>query len=68
MPEDPKAVSKALVNIREQDDDELYFDPRTGKLVARGPGEVVPSDRDRLPATEMAREGFFGASRGGDPS
>lgn len=35
--------------------DELFFDPATGELrTARG-----ADDPDRLPATQMAREGFF---------
>jgi len=59
--QDPKEISKALVNIREQEDDELYFDPKTGKLVARSPNEIAPLDSDSVPATEMAREGFFRA-------
>jgi len=57
--QDPKSVASTLVNIREQEDDELYFDPSTGKLVPHRPGDLSPLDRDRLPATEMAREGFF---------
>ncbi len=65
--QDPKAISKALVHIREQEEDELYFDPATGKLVARRPGEVSAADRDRLPATEMAREGFFAVPGAAEP-
>ena len=35
--------------------DELFFDPATGELrTARS-----PDDPDRIPATQMAREGFF---------
>lgn len=37
---------------------ELVFDPVTGKLVATD--DVA--DEDRLPATQMAREGFFSGS------
>ena len=34
---------------------ELFFDPATGEL--RGADNVA--DEDRVPATQMAREGFF---------
>ncbi len=35
--------------------DELIFDPATGELRSAGDAE----DPDRVPATQLAREGFF---------
>ena len=54
------AVGKALQNIAkgEQDTEELFYDPHSGALEVAKKGEVV-QDRDRVPATQMAREGFF---------
>ena len=34
---------------------EMVYDPATGQIVAAGDLE----DEDRVPATQMAREGFF---------
>jgi hypothetical protein len=38
--------------------EELFFDPDSGMVEVVKKGEVV-HDPDRVPATEMAREGFF---------
>lgn len=58
-----KQVERALESIAEGECDiELYFDARTGELRARGDRD--DEDPDRLPATQMAREGFFAAARG----
>ena len=40
--------------------DELFFDPATGKLRS-----AADEDPDRVPATQMAREGFFLSESGG---
>jgi hypothetical protein len=55
-----KAVGKTLESIatRQDDDQELVYDPRSGTLEVVKKGEVM-EDSDRVPATEMAREGFF---------
>jgi hypothetical protein len=57
----PSAIGKALQTVTsspQSSQEELYFDPRTGTLEVAKKGEVV-EDRDRVPATQMAREGFF---------
>jgi hypothetical protein len=57
----PHAVSKVLQTLAQRPDqaeEELIYDPHTGVLEVARKGEVV-QDRDRVPATEMAREGFF---------
>lgn len=55
----PKAVGNALQTITQGDDQqELTYDPRSGALEVVRKGGVV-RDVDRVPATEMAREGFF---------
>ena len=41
---------------------EAYFDPATGELRATR----VDDDQDRLPATQMAREGFFSGESAGE--
>ena len=52
-------VAQALQLIKDEaGEDELFFDPRTGQLTVHGPGERPV---DAMPATEMAREGFFAA-------
>jgi hypothetical protein len=54
------AVSKNLQTLAQNPDqaEELIYDPQTGVLEVARKGEVI-KDRDRVPATEMAREGFF---------
>lgn len=42
--------------------DELFFEPGSGRLVLRRPGETAP---DAVPATQMARTGFFADGDGG---
>ena len=44
---------------------DLVFDPATGELRAVGLGD--DEDEDRIPATQMAREGFFWDWGGGKP-
>lgn len=57
--QDPRAIGQALETIALGDDEqELAYDPRTGKVEATRKGEIV-QDKDRVPATQMAREGFF---------
>ena len=53
-----REVGRVLEKIRRDEDDgeELTFDPTTGELVVEQRGQV---DQDRIPATKMAREGFF---------
>ncbi|MDF0667790.1 MAG: hypothetical protein P0119_17205 [Nitrospira sp.] len=57
---DPNAVGKALQTMAkgQQDAEELVYDPHSGTLEVARKGEVI-EDRDRVPATVMAREGFF---------
>jgi len=57
----PNAVGKALQTMTkdQQDAEELFYDPHSGTLEVAKKGEVI-EDRDRVPATIMAREGFFG--------
>lgn len=51
-------VERALESIADGDRDfGLYFDPTTGEL--RASRDDRGDDVDRLPATQMAREGFF---------
>jgi hypothetical protein len=59
----PSAIGKALQTLTEgqQVAEELVYDPRSGTLEVVKKGEVI-QDRDRVPATEMAREGFFARS------
>jgi len=60
MPDkDPKKVGEALENVRTQDAPELFYDPTSGFVEVVHRNERV-DDKDRVPATEMAREGFFG--------
>ena len=49
--------SKSLRGIKEGDDSELYFDRQTGRLHVAREGKEIPNDV--IPATEMAKEGFF---------
>lgn len=58
---DPSAIGKALQTMTkgQQDAEELIYDPHSGILEVAKKGEVI-EDRDRVPATQMAREGFFG--------
>jgi|RhiMetdeSRZDD1v2_1073273.scaffolds.fasta_scaffold01918_13 hypothetical protein len=60
----PEKLGQALEDIaqRQSDGEELFFDPASGTLEVARKGEIV-ADRDRVPATEMAREGFFGLPR-----
>jgi hypothetical protein len=60
----PEAVGRTLEKIAQgqAEEEELLFDPVTGTLEVTRKNEVV-LDRDRVPATQMAREGFFGARR-----
>lgn len=54
---DQEGLKDAFEGIRAdgENNDELFFDPATGELrTGRG-----ADDPDRLPATQMAREGFF---------
>ncbi len=56
---DPDAIGETLEKVaKNQEADELYFDPESGVLEVVKKGEVV-HDPDRVPATQMAREGFF---------
>ena len=56
---DAARVGETLEAIAKgEDEEELTYDPRSGKFEVFRKGEVV-RDRDRVPATEMAREGFF---------
>lgn len=53
------AVGKTLQKVaQKQEAEELFFDPQSGVLEVVKKGEVV-QDSDRVPATQMAREGFF---------
>ena len=53
------AVGKTLQKVaKKQEAEELFFDPQSGVLEVVKKGEVV-QDSDRIPATKMAREGFF---------
>ena len=57
----PGGVAATLERIRRAEvEEELVFDPATGRLVVVPPGGEVPNP-DALPATSMAREGFFAA-------
>jgi hypothetical protein len=57
-----RQVADTMTAIRNgENEEELFFNPRTGQLVVRRPGQ---EPNDAQPATEMAREGFFG---GDDP-
>lgn len=57
-------VATALENIaRTETCDELAFDPATGTLIVR-PAGASDGSTDGLPATQMAREGFFGPVEG----
>lgn len=55
-------IAESLRRIRDDQGDELVFDPQTGTLQVRRPGEAAIQNPDAVSATEMAREGFF-ASR-----
>jgi hypothetical protein len=39
--------------------EELYFDRKSGVLFVRYPGDKIEDGDDVVPATRMAREGFF---------
>jgi len=39
--------------------EELVFDPQTGTLMVLENGQALSPDSDAVPATVMAREGFF---------
>ena len=55
---DPKqeGLKDAFENIRDgESSEELFFDPATGELRSARSDD----DSDRVPATQMAREGFF---------
>jgi len=54
-----KTVGRTMQKIAQQQDegDELFYDPHSGILESSKKGQAV--DDDRVPATEMAREGFF---------
>lgn len=58
----PTAIGNALQTLTQGRDDpggeELFYDPRSGALEVAKKGEII-RDRDRVPATQMAREGFF---------
>ena len=56
----PKAIGKTLKAITnsQPETEELFFDPKSGALEVTKKGEVI-EDPDRVPATQMAREGFF---------
>lgn len=60
----PERVGKTLEKIAQGqgEEEELFFDPASGTLEVARKHEII-RDRDRVPATEMAREGFF-ATRG----
>ena len=54
--EKDKKLEEALEALDDGDgEEELTFDPATGELVPCPRGE----SGDRIPATQMAREGFF---------
>ena len=57
----PKEIGQALTSIRKGERErELFMNPATGELEVRSPGEHgAHVDKDALPATRMAREGFF---------
>ena len=56
---DQDAVGKGMENVANgMKGEELFFDPDSGMLEVSVRGERV-NDPDRVPATEMAREGFF---------
>ena len=56
-------VAESLRRIRDDQGDELVFDPQTGTLQVRRPGQTPSSNPDAVSATEMAREGFFGGKK-----
>ena len=51
------AFSKSLRGIKDGKDSQLYLDRRTGRLVVAQDGADMPNDV--IPATKMAKEGFF---------
>ena len=55
----PNQVGRALETNTKRPGyaEELQFDPQSGDLIVLNKGER--SNDDRVPATEMAREGFF---------
>ena len=56
---DQDAVGKGMEKVANGlKGEELFFDPDSGMLEVSLRGERV-IDQDRVPATEMAREGFF---------
>lgn len=56
------AVLRRLEVIADDGDDDLVFDPATGRLTVRGKGQVAPGP-DAVSAVQMARTGFFGGER-----
>jgi hypothetical protein len=60
----PSDVSKKLAKVAKSkredpyETEELYYDPESNVLSVSRKGEYE-SDPDRIPATSMAREGFF---------
>ncbi|MES2644203.1 MAG: hypothetical protein V4850_32255 [Myxococcota bacterium] len=56
-----RAVLHRLERITDESDDELVFDPSTGKLIVQRRGAPPPSP-DSVSAVTMARTGFFSGS------
>lgn len=55
---DQAKLERALEALDDDEgEEELTFDPEKGELVSMRRGEVEGTDR--IPATQMAREGFF---------
>ena len=53
------SIGKTLEKVAKNEQaGELYFHPQSGELSVSKKGETV-DDPDRVPATRMAREGFF---------
>lgn len=60
----PRNVQDTLVRLSEgKQDEELIFDPRSGRLMTVGRDHQLVRDADAIPATEMVREGFFASAR-----
>lgn len=57
---DSERVGSTMLAIGQgrQHEEELYFDPASGALSVARKGIVIDVS-DRIPATTMAREGFF---------
>ena len=56
---DQASLSKSLRRIKDGGETELLFDRRTGRLFVGNAGNKKLS-KDVIPATKMAKEGFFG--------